>query len=131
MLTYEGTLVEGVTRFQRRHGLESDGVLGSRTRAALSVPLSWRVRQIELALERLRWLPHLGEDRFLAVNIPMFRVWGVEGFAVGVNLSRPIRVILFYMTAVVMPEDGAVHFAEDIYGHDARLDEHLTRRSAS
>ena len=39
-----------------------------------------------------------------------------------VNLTRPIQVILFYITAVVMPEDGTIRFAEDIYGHDTRLD---------
>lgn len=74
--TYEGPLVEGVQRFQRRHGLDADGVVGAGTAAALNVPLAGRVRQIELALERLRWLPHLSPDRFLAVNIPMFHLWG-------------------------------------------------------
>jgi murein L,D-transpeptidase YcbB/YkuD len=38
-------------------------------------------------------------------------------------------VILFYVTAVVMPEDGTVHFAEDIYRHDARLEKALASRS--
>jgi len=303
-LTYEGRLVDGVKHFQFRHGLEPDGVLGKSTRTALSVPLAWRVRQIELALERLRWLPGLDPDRFLAVNIPMFRVWGIESVPQGtapsfgtevivgraldtqtpvfveemeyvifrpywnvpssilrheilpavsrtpdylqrhsmeivsgqsddapilpvtaanlerlrngtlrvrqrpgpnnslglvkfvfpndvnvymhgtpapelfsrtrrdfshgcirvadpvglaewvlaaqpnwtqdrilmamnakasmrVNLTRPIQVILFYLTAVVMPEDATVHFAEDIYGHDVRLDQYLTRRRVS
>jgi len=74
--TYDGAVVEGVKAFQRRHGLEPDGVLGRSTVAALNVPLDQRVRQLELALERLRWLPHLREDGFLAVNIPMFRLWG-------------------------------------------------------
>jgi murein L,D-transpeptidase YcbB/YkuD len=73
---YEGDLVEGVRRFQTRHGLENDGVLGKATWAALNVPFRWRVRQIEMAMERLRWLPHLGERPFIAVNIPMFRLWG-------------------------------------------------------
>ena len=73
---YEGELVEGVKRFQVRHGLKGDGVLGQTTWAALNVPLSWRVRQIELAMARMRWLPHLGERAFVAVNIPMFRLWG-------------------------------------------------------
>jgi murein L,D-transpeptidase YcbB/YkuD len=41
----------------------------------LRIPLAWRVRQIELALERLRWLPHLGDERLVAINIPMFRLW--------------------------------------------------------
>jgi murein L,D-transpeptidase YcbB/YkuD len=40
-------------------------------------------------------------------------------------------VILFYVTAVVMPEDGTVRFAEDVYGHDAALDRALSRRGAA
>ena len=276
-------IVEAVKRFQRRHGLEADGVPGRATQSALSVPLSSRVRQIELALERLRWLPHLDDERFIGINIPMFRLWawdatradgkasfetnvivgralntrtpvfveemehimfrpywnvpasivrneilpamakqpeylsrhnmeivsvpgapirirqrpgatnalglikfvfpnddsvylhgtpapalfarprrdfshgcvraqdpvGLAAWALAeqpewtrerilaamdgdeslrVDLSRPIRVILFYLTAVVTPEDGIVHFVDDIYGHDARLDRMLRSR---
>lgn len=72
---YDESLAEGVRRFQRRHGLTPDGVIGKSTMAALNVPLADRVRQIEFALERLRWLPHIGPGRFIAVNIPMFRLW--------------------------------------------------------
>jgi murein L,D-transpeptidase YcbB/YkuD len=49
-------------------------VLGKATQAALHVSLAWRVRQIEFALERLRWLPDLGDQRMVALNIPMFRL---------------------------------------------------------
>ncbi len=73
--SYNASLVAGVRRFQARHALTPDGILGRQTQAALRVPLSHRVRQIELALERLRWLPDLDSGRFLAVNIPMFRLW--------------------------------------------------------
>jgi murein L,D-transpeptidase YcbB/YkuD len=72
---YGDALVEGVKRFQSRHGIQADGVLGKETMAALRVPLARRIRQIELALERLRWLPHLGNERLVALNIPMFRLW--------------------------------------------------------
>jgi murein L,D-transpeptidase YcbB/YkuD len=48
---------------------------------------------------------------------------------VQVNLTRPIQVILFYITAAVMPDDGSVHFAQDIYGHDARLERALRRKA--
>ena len=78
-LVYQGSLIDGIKHFQLRHGLEADGVIGKNTGAALRVPLPWRVRQIELAMERLRWLPSLGPERFIAVNIPMFRAWGLEG----------------------------------------------------
>ena len=72
---YDGAVVTAVKRFQIRHGLDPDGVLGRATQAALRVPLLWRIRQIELALERLRWLPDLGRRRFIALNIPMFTFW--------------------------------------------------------
>jgi murein L,D-transpeptidase YcbB/YkuD len=48
-----------------------------------------------------------------------------------VKVARPIQVILFYTTAAVMPEDGTIRFAEDIYRHDARLDRALAGRSAA
>jgi murein L,D-transpeptidase YcbB/YkuD len=89
---YAGRLVDGVKHFQQRHGLEPDGVLGKATRAALSVPLAWRARQIELALERLRWVPDIGDERYLAVNIPMFRVWAIEPGAATVPFSTEVIV---------------------------------------
>jgi murein L,D-transpeptidase YcbB/YkuD len=46
-----------------------------------------------------------------------------------VDLPRPIQVILFYVTAAVMPDDGTIHFAEDIYGHDVKLERALERSS--
>jgi L,D-transpeptidase YcbB len=75
---YVGTTVEAVQRFQERHGLEPDGVIGPATLSALNVPLAHRVRQIELALERLRWLPPLGRQPFVVVNIPGFRLFGFD-----------------------------------------------------
>ena len=48
--------------------------------------------------------------------------------SIHVRLLQPIQVILFYTTAVVMPENGTIRFADDIYGHDARLDAALSRQ---
>jgi L,D-transpeptidase YcbB len=45
-----------------------------------------------------------------------------------VYLSRPIQVILFYSTAAFRPDTGTIHFAEDIYRHDVRLDRALAAR---
>ena len=71
---YDGDLVAAVTRFQARHGLDPDGILGPSTFEELRQPLSRRVQQIELALERWRWMPDETSDRFVLVNIPEFRV---------------------------------------------------------
>jgi murein L,D-transpeptidase YcbB/YkuD len=71
---YEGALVAAVARFQRRHGLAADGVIGADTARALAVPATGRVRQIELALERYRWIPEVGEQRFVFVNVPGFEL---------------------------------------------------------
>jgi len=69
---YSGELAEALKRFQVRHGLTPDGVLGRQTHAELNVPLTQRVRQIELSIERLRWLPELPPGPLIAVNIPSF-----------------------------------------------------------
>jgi L,D-transpeptidase YcbB len=91
---YQGPLVDGVKRFQLRHGLESDGVLGKSTQSAIRTPIAWRVRQIELALERLRWLPHLSGDRLVAINIPMFRLWAWNTMPPSDRPSLAIDVIV-------------------------------------
>ncbi len=78
---YDGALVDAVRRFQQRHGLEADGAIGRSTLAALQVAPAQRVRQIELSLERLRWLPPLDGRTFVAINIPMFRLWVVDAAA--------------------------------------------------
>lgn len=75
---YDASLEPGVKHFQRRHGLIDDGVLGKGTVAALRTPVSTRVRQIEMALERLRWLPRDLSGRVLLVNIPMYRLDAFE-----------------------------------------------------
>ncbi len=75
---YDPALVAAVKRFQRRHGLDADGVIGAGTLNALQVPPAERAHQIELAMERLRWLPAQLPDRFLLINIPEFRLRGFE-----------------------------------------------------
>jgi murein L,D-transpeptidase YcbB/YkuD len=72
---YEGELVDAVRAFQDRHGLKADGVLGRDTLSELATPFEARVQQIELSLERLRWLPELPGGPLIAVNIPSFRLW--------------------------------------------------------
>jgi murein L,D-transpeptidase YcbB/YkuD len=72
---YNRELAEGVAHFQARHGLDDDGVLGRATLAALNVPPATRVRQLELTLERLRWLPDFAPGPLILVDLPAYRLW--------------------------------------------------------
>jgi murein L,D-transpeptidase YcbB/YkuD len=69
---YQGPLVDAVKIFQRRHGLDPDGRIGAQTIGDLNVPLSRRVRQMQLTLER--WLPLGIQKAPIVVNIPEFRL---------------------------------------------------------
>lgn len=94
-LLYDDAMAEAVRRFQRRHGLLDDAAIGRKTLAAMNVAAAERVRQIELNLERWRWLPlDLGE-RYILVNIPDFRLELVENsrpvLTMRVVVGRPFR----------------------------------------
>jgi murein L,D-transpeptidase YcbB/YkuD len=91
---YAGALVEAVRRFQGRHGLSADGVVGPRTFAELNAPLAGRARQIELALERLRWLPPFGRQSFVVVNIPAFQLFAFDSAGGKGVPSLEMRVIV-------------------------------------
>ncbi len=69
--------VLAVKNFQLRHVLQPSGVITRETLAALNIPLTQRINQIELAMERLRWLPETSMDSGLLVNIPAFRLWAL------------------------------------------------------
>jgi murein L,D-transpeptidase YcbB/YkuD len=75
---YQGPLVDGVKRFQHRHGLPPDGRLGPRTVKQLNAPLSTRVEKLRLTLERWRWLPQEFPQPPVVVNIPEFRLRGYD-----------------------------------------------------
>ena len=72
--TLDQALVAGIMNFQRRHGLAVDGAIGRKTFAALTTPLSARVEQLSLTLERWRWLPEFSTPP-IVVNIPEFRLF--------------------------------------------------------
>ena len=91
---YEGRLVDAVKSFQGRHGLTPDGVVGKGTLEQLNVTPEARVRQLELALERLRWTPLLQASRAIVVNIPEFRVRAYEVRDGKVELKVAMNIIV-------------------------------------
>lgn len=77
-LLVDTTLQRGVKRFQQRHGLTVDGVVGPTTRSALNVPVEMRIQQIKTNLERWRWLPADLGRLHVRVNIAGFELRVVE-----------------------------------------------------
>jgi L,D-transpeptidase YcbB len=71
---YQGPLVDAVKSFQARHGRTVDGRIGAQTIADLNIPLGTRVRQMQLTLERWRWLPIGNNSAPIVANIPEFRL---------------------------------------------------------
>ncbi|MFL6674823.1 MAG: murein L,D-transpeptidase [Massilia sp.] len=96
---YSQLLAQGVKRFQSRHGLDEDGVLGRSTLATLNIPPRQRVRQLELALERLRWLPDFAPGPLIAVDLPAFRLWAFPAAAD----AAPLEMRVVIGTAVKTP----------------------------
>ena len=77
--SFDERLVEAVRRFQERHGLEPDGKVGKATLAELNVPVEQRLLQVELNLERWRWIPRRLGDPHVFVNIPGFDLELAQG----------------------------------------------------
>jgi L,D-transpeptidase YcbB len=75
---YQSPLVEAVKHFQDRHGLTADGRLGAQTVKHLNTPVSARIEQLGLTLERWRWLPQEFPQPPVVVNIPEFRLRAVD-----------------------------------------------------
>ncbi len=85
---YQGPLVDAVKNFQNRHGRTPDGRIGAQTLADLNVPLATRVRQMQLTLERWRWLPLAYNSAPIVVNIPEFRLRAYdESFRIGLTMN--------------------------------------------
>ncbi len=75
---FDDSLMKGIQRFQKRHGIEPDGVAGAVTVAAMNVPVEDRIRQIELNMERWRWIPRDLGSRYILVNIADYSLAVVE-----------------------------------------------------
>ena len=85
---YSGALVDGVKNFQRRHGRDPNGKIDAPTLADLNVPLSRRVRQMQLTLERWRWLPDSYQKSPIVANIPEFRLRAYDkDFKIAVTMN--------------------------------------------
>jgi murein L,D-transpeptidase YcbB/YkuD len=76
---YDSAVARAVASFRGRYGLPEAGGVDRAMVATMNVSAERRMRQIELNLERLRWLPNELGARYVMVNIPDFQLHAFEG----------------------------------------------------
>lgn len=76
---YDSYVEGAVRRFQARHGLPPDGVMGRYSFASMNIPASVRLGQLETNLIRLRSMSGFLGNRYVMVNIPAAQIEAVEG----------------------------------------------------
>lgn len=91
---FDELTVTAVRRFQARHGLTDDGVVGRQTVNALNTPVYERVAQIEMAMERMRWLPDMGSATVVRVNLPEFSLTASNNQASATTETLKSRVVI-------------------------------------
>jgi murein L,D-transpeptidase YcbB/YkuD len=87
---FDQHLMDAVKKFQTRHNLSPDGIIGGRTLLALNVPVESRIQQIIINMERYRWLKRQNNVQMVAVNIAAFEV--IAGRPGKFDISMPVIV---------------------------------------
>lgn len=139
-IVYKGPLVDAVKSFQNRHGRTPDGRIGAQTLADLNVPLATRVRQMQLTLERWRWLPLAYNSAPIVVNIPEFRLRAYdESFRIGLTMNVVVGKAYDHSTPVFEDRMAYVVFRpywnvpysiakSEMFSKIARDPEYLTKK---
>jgi L,D-transpeptidase YcbB len=134
---YDADVVEGVKRFQLRHGLEATGSVGAQTLRALNVPVAARLKQLEASLERLLGMDFVFAERYVVVNIPAAFVEAVGGdkvqrryrVIVG-KVDKPSPTLTTYITAINLNPTWTVPLSitkNEIFAHMRRDPTYLSR----
>ena len=83
---FDTDLEQVIKQFQRRHSLVADGIIGPATIRAMNVSAADRLQQININLERLRWLPDDLGDRYIMVNLANYRLTAIENDQVKLDM---------------------------------------------
>jgi murein L,D-transpeptidase YcbB/YkuD len=75
---FDEHLHTAVQRFQERHGLQVDGIVGRSTSEELNIPVKKRINQLRINMERFRWISDNLGPRYIRINIPAYNLTVVE-----------------------------------------------------
>ncbi len=76
---FTDTLMNGIKKFQSRHGFTADGKISPALVKEMNVTARQRLEQLLLNMERMRWMPTRPEGNMILVNIPEFMLHVYEG----------------------------------------------------
>jgi len=77
--TFDECLTQAVKRFQKRHGLEVDGIVGKGTQGAMNQTVEYKIQKVRLNLDRIKWLPREeNSNQYIIVNIPEYMLHYIE-----------------------------------------------------
>lgn len=69
---FDAELKASVSKFQAENGIKATGVVDKTTLQSLNISVEARIKQIQLNLDRLRWLPPELGSKYVWVNIPSY-----------------------------------------------------------
>jgi murein L,D-transpeptidase YcbB/YkuD len=73
-ILFSDNLKGAIIHFQLRLGLPNNGMLDPKTVEEMNKTVDYRIKQMLINLERLRWLPIEIESDYLLVNIPEYKL---------------------------------------------------------
>jgi murein L,D-transpeptidase YcbB/YkuD len=87
---YDDKTFEAVKKFQNRHGLTPDGIIGKSTINALNFTKENRKHQIIANIERWRWFAKSFPENYVLINIPNYSLNVVENQ----NITMSKRIVV-------------------------------------
>ncbi|MDI3322559.1 L,D-transpeptidase family protein [Pinibacter soli] len=84
---FTDSLQAAVKNFQNRYGMKEDGVMGGATLREMNQSVQFRIRQILINMERMRWVPEEPKTDYLLVNIPAYKLYVYENGKLGFNMN--------------------------------------------